>query len=257
MVKERQSAYEESDEDVAQRHHAERREQNRTAREAQRGRPDSRENIGSSPQSTTKSKSKKYTGTQAEQRRKARDAERMVGQDRPDSRTSLNKESKRRKEAHAKIDENIEKVKSRQRWEEEEEEDEPTPSRRAAPRNDNTPPQLRQPSTLQNIGRNVGNYVARNSGQPSWLGRGGGMPPAMRTGSGKLPPAYSMGSGQLPPALRTGSGKLPPVYSMGMGGQPPAWLFGGIPGAPVPTKVKGKRKSHPLSPNGLPPWFRY
>jgi len=98
----------------------------------------------------------------------------------------------------------------------------------------------KEPSTIQNIGRNVGNYVAKNSGQPSWLGRGGGMPPAMR-----------MGGGAMPPALRTGVGKLPPAYSMGMGGEPPAWLFGGMPGAPVPAKGK-KQKG-----NGLPSWFRY
>jgi len=98
----------------------------------------------------------------------------------------------------------------------------------------------KEPSTLQNIGRNVGNYVAKNSGMPSWLGRGGGMPPAMR-----------MGGGAMPPALRTGVGKLPPAYSMGMGGEPPAWLFGGMPGAPAPAKGK-KQKG-----NGLPSWFRY
>ena len=92
----------------------------------------------------------------------------------------------------------------------------------------------KEPSTLQNIGRNVGNYVARNSGQPSWLGRGGGMPPAMRMGGGQLPPVYRMGMGI-----------------------PPAWL--GIPGVPNPTKATkgGKRKSNPASPNGLPSWFRY
>ena len=119
--------------------------------------------------------------------------------------------------------------------EEEEEESQPKPRKQ---------PKRKEPSTIQNIGRNVGNYVAKNSGQPSWLGRGGGMPPAMRTGSGKLPPAYNMGGGQLPP-----------VYRMGMG-TPPTWL--GIPGVPAPTKAtKGKRKSHPASPNGLPPWFRY
>ena len=119
--------------------------------------------------------------------------------------------------------------------EEEEEESQPKPRKQ---------PKRKEPSTIQNIGRNVGNYVAKNSEQPSWLGRGGGMPPAMR-----------MGGGAMPPALRTGPGKLPPAYSMGMGGQPPAWLFGGMPGAPAPTK--GKRKSHPASPNGLLPWFRY
>ena len=115
--------------------------------------------------------------------------------------------------------------------EEEEEEQKPKPRKQS---------KKKEPSTIQNIGRNVGNYVAQNSGQPSWLGRGGGMPPAMR-----------MGGGAMPPALRTGVGKLPPAYSMGMGGEPPTWLFGGMPGAPAPAKGK-KQKG-----NGLPSWFRY
>ena len=115
--------------------------------------------------------------------------------------------------------------------EEEEEEQKPKPRKQ---------PKRKEPSTIQNIGRNVGNYVAKNSGMPSWLGRGGGMPPAMR-----------MGGGAMPPALRTGVGKLPPAYSMGMGGEPPTWLFGGMPGAPAPAKGK-KQKG-----NGLPSWFRY
>lgn len=109
--------------------------------------------------------------------------------------------------------------------EEEYEDEEPQPKPRKQPKR-------KEPSTIQNIGRNVGGYIAKNSGQPSWLGKGGGMPPAMRMGSGSLPPAYGMGMGK-----------------------PPAWLFGGMPGAPVATK--GKKKSNIASPTGLPPWFRY
>lgn len=116
--------------------------------------------------------------------------------------------------------------------EEEEEEPQPKPRKQS---------KRKEPSTLKNYGL------------PSWLGRGGGMPPAMRTGSGKLPPVYSRGGGAMQPAFRTGPGKLPPAYSMG--GQPPAWLFGGILDAPAPSK--GKKKSQKSQGTGLPPWFRY
>jgi hypothetical protein len=91
----------------------------------------------------------------------------------------------------------------------------------------------KQPSVIQNIGRNVGGYIAKNNGQPSWMNKGGGMPAFMRMGGGTLPPVYTM-----------------PTRS------PPAWLMGGIPGA-APVALKGKRKSHPAAPNGLPDWFRY
>ena len=103
----------------------------------------------------------------------------------------------------------------------EEEEQKPKPCKQ--------PPKKKEPTVVQNIGRNVSRYIAKNNGTPAWLGKGGSMPPALRMGSARLPPAYGMGAGK-----------------------PPAWLFGGMPGVPSPTT----RKKQPQG-NGLPPWFRY
>ena len=60
---------------------------------------------------TARGDSRKKGESRVEQNRRLREESRTIASSRPDSHASIEKETKRKKEAHAKIDENIEKVK--------------------------------------------------------------------------------------------------------------------------------------------------
>ena len=118
--------------------------------------------------------------SRVEQNRRLREESRAAVSSRPDSRENLEKEAKRKKAAHEKIDSDVERVRSRQVIEELEES--------AAKRKKTSKKQQRREPISNQIGSRI----------PAALG--GGTPPTwLRGGSGKMPAWMMGGSGQLPP----------------------------------------------------------
>lgn len=155
--------------------------------------------------------------SRVEQNRRLRDESRAMVSDRPDSRENVEKESKRRKAAHQKIDEEAAIVRGRQYDEEMEEREVVRKSKKQ---------QRQQPrETLpQHIGNRIPAAIGGMRGVPIWLNQG---------------PA------RTPPWMRAGPGNLPP------------WFLGGSnPLVPRTQKSRGRARS-PQANGGLPPWFQY
>lgn len=155
--------------------------------------------------------------SRVEQNRRKREEARVVISERPDSRESLTKESKRKEKSEATIKENVEKVKDKQFEEEYLTPKKVEASRKASP--------TKQAPEKRYVG-NAGRYISQNMGAPVWMGMHSRPPVFMNMGPSRLPPWVMGGSSPM----------ASPVAS---------------------SKRSKRRQTSSTPTSWLPPWFRY
>lgn len=95
--------------------------------------------------------------------------------------------------------------------------------------------QHKEPGPIENLGRNVSGYIAKNNGMPIWMN-----PPSGKKGKGNGMPAWISGG--------YGGGKMP------------AWVMGGPAPWEAPVKKASPRKARgvPKPPKSTrPAWMRW
>ena len=155
-----------------------------------------------------KGDSRKEGESRVEQNRRLREESRAVVSSRPDARENVEKETKRKKAAHEKIDTEVERVRGRQVVEELEE---------TAVKKKKAPKQQRSEPISNHIGNRIPAALGGMGGAPSWINRGMGTPPALMMRSGSPPPWLF---GKAPAAKATKGKRAPPTKNTGL----PPWF---------------------------------